>query len=94
MPPKRRSTPGTPNTRSAAKRAGGAAPASVVPVNATGADVDSDDGGSESDASVAEGSHANALALSRIREALKRTLARSFAVSGQGDARYTTVTIG
>ena len=45
-------------------------PASVVPVNATGADDNSDDGGSMTDASVAEGSHANALALSKIREAL------------------------
>ena len=42
-----------------------------VPVNATGAEEDEDDIGSMSDASVAEGSHANALALSKIREALK-----------------------
>ena len=72
MPPKR-STPSTPNTRSAAKRAGGTTPVSVVPVNATGADDNSDynsDDNSESDASVAEGPHANALALSKIREAL------------------------
>ena len=70
MPPKR-SALSTPNTRSAAKRAGGTTPAPVVPVSATGADEGSDDGGSGSDASVAEGSHANALVLSKIREALK-----------------------
>ena len=72
MPPKR-SAPSTPTTWSAAKRAGGTTPVSVVPVNATGADDNSDynsDDNSESDASVAEGPHANALALSKIREAL------------------------
>ena len=37
---------------------------------ATGSGEDEDDVGSESDASVAEGPHANALALSKIREAL------------------------
>ena len=42
---------------------------SAVPVNATGADDDSDDHGSMSDTSVAERSHANELALSRIRRA-------------------------
>ena len=46
-------------------------PTSVVPVRATGAEKASDDGGSQGDASVAEGSHANALVLSKIREALK-----------------------
>ena len=91
MPPKR-STPSSPNTRSAAKRAGGTTSASVVPVNATGAGEDEDDVGSESDVSVAERPHANALALSKIREALAGLSQE--AVSGQGDVRYATVTVG
>ena len=92
MPPKR-SAPSTPTTRSAAKRAGGTTPASVVPVNATGADEDEDDDGSESDASVDERPHANALALSKIWEALAG-LSRRLAVSGQRDVRDTTVKVG
>ena len=68
--PSTRSTPSTPSTRSAAKRAGGTTLGSVVRVNATGAGEDEDDVGSETEASVAERPHANALALSKIREAL------------------------
>ena len=70
MPPKR-STPSTPTTRSKSKAHGGITPAPVVAVCATGADEGSDDGGSQRDTSVAEGSHDNASVLSTIREALK-----------------------
>ena len=69
--PLKRRTPRTPNTRSAAKRTGRTPPASGVSVIATGAEEDEDDAGLGSDASVAEGPHANAWALSKIREALK-----------------------
>ena len=69
MPPKRRS-PRTPKTRKASRRPRETPPASGVP-HVLAREEEEGDAASQDGVPDAQGSHASALALSKIREALK-----------------------
>ena len=73
MPPKRRRSPRTLKSQSASRHSGRTSPASEFP-EVLAREDDEDDIEPEGDASGAESSHASALALSKIREALKGLL--------------------